>query len=104
MTAPQLNPLVVTLGLFTLAGVLLWRGDTAHALICAALVVPNAQQALALLQKSEPTLTAILTELQALRGWLGVPPRIEHDTPTPVPAVRGSLPTPAAAPADPPKR
>jgi hypothetical protein len=89
MVPAQLNPLAITIGLFGMAGFLLYRGDPQHAILVAALAVPNAQQAFAALEKEAPALAAMLAELRGIRAIVSSAPVVAaSDIPTPVPPVR----------------
>lgn len=67
----RVNAVAITIGLFGVAGFLLYKGDTAHALMLVALAVPNSQQILA------PTSTAIdslTTRIDELKSALSLAP------------------------------
>ena len=55
MNSQNLHPIIITIGLFGFAGLLLWKGDTAHALMCVVLAVPNAQQIFSAATKAPPS-------------------------------------------------
>jgi hypothetical protein len=87
MNGNQAHALAITVGLFALAGLFLWRGDNAHAMLCVIAAVPNAQQ----FMKAPPpaSLTALVGELEAAA------PRLQAL----VSSVVASATSPAPAPA-----
>ena len=92
-SSSTLNPIAITIGLFVLAGVFLVRHEDANAILCACLAVPNAGQALALV--NTPAASALLAELQTIRKAIG---NLAGETATPIPQARRASSAPPGAP------
>jgi len=56
------NSLAITIGCILLAALLVWKGDTPHAMACLALAIPNGQQLFGLRRSTTQAIQAAVTQ------------------------------------------